>query len=69
MLRWPINSRSTLTDGLYPYDALARLRDIEATRRKVGETGTLPAEDIGELLPARPAGHRAATRPTRRACC
>src|ERR1700677_4482354 len=27
VLRWSINSRSTLGEGLYHYDALARLRD------------------------------------------
>jgi MoxR-like ATPase len=28
VLWWPINSRSTLQDGLYTYDALGRLRDL-----------------------------------------
>src|SRR5687767_12832293 len=28
VLRWSINSRSTLAEGLYHYDALARLRDV-----------------------------------------
>jgi MoxR-like ATPase len=32
VLKWPVNSRSTLTEGLYQYDAIARLRD--AGRRK-----------------------------------
>ena len=27
VLRWPINSRSTFAEGLYRYDAIARLRD------------------------------------------
>src|SRR5690242_10468096 len=27
VLRWPINSRSSLAEGLYSYDAIARLRD------------------------------------------
>src|SRR4051794_20701301 len=27
VIRWPINSRSTLAEGLYSYDAIARLRD------------------------------------------
>ena len=26
VLKWPVNSRSTLTEGLYEYDAIARLR-------------------------------------------
>jgi MoxR-like ATPase len=35
VLRWPINSRSTLAEGLYRYDAVGRLRDAslaQATR-------------------------------------
>jgi len=28
VLKWPINSRSTLANGLYEYDAIARLRDL-----------------------------------------
>src|SRR5215467_4252627 len=28
VLWWPINSRSTLQEGLYNYDALGRLRDL-----------------------------------------
>ena len=27
VLRWPITSRATLRDGLYPYDAIGRLHD------------------------------------------
>jgi MoxR-like ATPase len=34
VLRWPINSRSTLTEGLYAYDAIARLRDVEVNRER-----------------------------------
>lgn len=29
LLRWPINTRSTLKEGLYNYDALARLQDTD----------------------------------------
>ncbi|MFD8964471.1 AAA family ATPase [Streptomyces sp. NPDC059568] len=29
VLRWPIVSRSTLLDGLYHYDAIARLQDVQ----------------------------------------
>ncbi len=35
VLRWSINSRSTLVEGLYHYDALARLRDASLERKKV----------------------------------
>jgi len=33
VLSWNINSRSTLTEGLYQYDAIARLRDVSFERR------------------------------------
>lgn len=29
LLKWPITTKSTLQDGLYRYDALARLRDVQ----------------------------------------
>ncbi|MFE7119041.1 AAA family ATPase [Streptomyces sp. NPDC057654] len=29
VLRWPIVSRTTLTEGLYQYDAIARLQDVQ----------------------------------------
>ncbi len=45
VLCWPINSRSTLTEGLYHYDALARLRDLQA--RKLTE----PEPQNGSLSP------------------
>jgi MoxR-like ATPase len=32
VLRWPINSRSTLAEGLYRYDAVARLRDASLSQ-------------------------------------
>lgn len=34
ILRWPINSHSTLAEGLYSYDAVARLRDITYEQRR-----------------------------------
>src|SRR5205807_37026 len=51
-LRWSINSRSTLQEGLYHYDALARLRDanleqLDKTRAEV---------DIGRYLKLGPLG-------------
>ncbi len=41
VLRWSINSRSTLADGLYHYDALARLRD--ANIEQLSRGGEAPA--------------------------
>ena len=29
VLKWPINSRTTLADGLYHYDAIGRMRDVQ----------------------------------------
>jgi MoxR-like ATPase len=45
VLRWSINSRSTLAEGLYHYDALARLRD--ANLEQLGRAGEATA---GRLL-------------------
>ncbi|HEY1187589.1 MAG TPA: MoxR family ATPase [Gemmata sp.] len=42
VLYWPINSRTALSDGLYTYDAVGRLREA-----KVGDKG---AEDIGRYV-------------------
>jgi MoxR-like ATPase len=36
VLKWPINSRSTLAEGLYHYDAIARLRDASLARDAAG---------------------------------
>jgi MoxR-like ATPase len=36
VLRWPINSRSTLKDGLFSYDAIGRAQDAAAVRRLNG---------------------------------
>lgn len=58
VLLWPINSRSTLTEGLYHYDALARLRDAQSLQQ-LGERA--PAEDIGNYLRLGPLGTALAT--------
>ncbi|MFE5123840.1 AAA family ATPase [Streptomyces sp. NPDC056669] len=57
VLHWPVNSRSTLTEGLYSYDAVGRLREASLKRRAdetAGGTGaakTAEAEpDIGDYL-------------------
>ena len=58
VLTWPINSRSTLTEGLYLYDAVARLRQasLERTRATEGrEIGSL-VEDIGRYIKLGPLG-------------
>ena len=50
VLRWSINSRSTLAEGLYQYDALARLRDANLPDHKD------KAEDIGRYVQLGPLG-------------
>jgi len=49
VLKWPINSRSTLTEGLYEYDAVARLRDANLEGRSKGSKGR-PSEEIHRYL-------------------
>lgn len=48
VLKWPITSRSTLREGLYEYDVLGRLNDInladKAARRDSESAATLRAE-------------------------
>ncbi|GAB2602040.1 MoxR family ATPase [Streptomyces capparidis] len=53
VLRWPVNSRSTLADALYRYDAIGRLREAGLRRDAAG-----PAEepDIGAYLRLGPLG-------------
>jgi MoxR-like ATPase len=66
VLWWPVNSRSTLQEGLYNYDALGRLRDlniekIEAERASGKKDGQLlkqlsPSERIGRYVRLGPLG-------------
>lgn len=53
VLTWNVNSRSTLVQGLYDYDALARLRAANLERLRPPEEGEEPrlaAEDIGSFI-------------------
>ncbi|MEU5900148.1 MULTISPECIES: MoxR family ATPase [Streptomyces] len=52
VLQWPVNSRSTLQDALYHYDAVGRLR--EATLRRDAD-GAEP--DIGQYIRLGPLGN------------
>ncbi len=63
VLRWSINSRSSLAEGLYQYDAIARLRDAQMARDRRVDTrgGERPdaettEEDIGRYLKLGPLG-------------
>ncbi|MFI9176394.1 AAA family ATPase [Streptomyces lincolnensis] len=52
VLHWPVVSRTTLRDGLYTYDAIARLQDTQMAR----EEGREHTEDIGAYLRLGPLG-------------
>ncbi len=59
VLHWPVNSRSTLAEGLYRYDAVGRLRDASLSRGRDQAAGAddAPAEpDIGDYLRLGPLG-------------
>ena len=56
VLHWPINSRTTLADGLYRYDAIARLRDANLAQVTGGKLAEADPEDIGRYLSLGPLG-------------
>lgn len=58
VLRWPIVSRTTLGDGLYRYDAIARLQDtqIAASSRAAGSAPPPVPGGIGSYIRLGPLG-------------
>lgn len=52
VLRWPIVSRSTVQDGLYHYDAIARLQDVQIAAPQ----GPGSVEGIGSYIRLGPLG-------------
>ncbi|MGB8343772.1 MAG: AAA family ATPase, partial [Ktedonobacteraceae bacterium] len=59
--RWPITTRATLHDGLYHYDAIARLYDISLEKEKEKEESQKQhtpkkSEDIGQYIRLGPLG-------------
>ncbi|MEU5838445.1 MoxR family ATPase [Streptomyces diacarni] len=57
VLRWPIVSRTSLADGLYHYDAIGRLQDVQLDRAVAGESDSAPARPpIGSYLRLGPLG-------------
>ncbi|MBC9725322.1 MoxR family ATPase [Streptomyces sp. TRM68367] len=54
VLRWPIVSRTTLQDGLYRYDAIGRLQDVQLERAQGAEPGA--AAGIGAYVRLGPLG-------------
>lgn len=58
VLYWPINSRTTLHDGLYQYDAIGRLQDASlAEKRRAGQDAVPdPSAHVGRYLTLGPLG-------------
>jgi MoxR-like ATPase len=59
VLLWPITTRSALQEGLYEYDAIARLRDAQLSERMngVSEEAPQPAhQNIGQYISLGPVG-------------
>ncbi|MFJ5557915.1 AAA family ATPase [Streptomyces sp. NPDC093250] len=58
VLRWPINSKTTLRDGLYRYDSLGRLEEAGVARSQA-ESADSPASrpsDLGRYVSLGPLG-------------
>jgi MoxR-like ATPase len=55
LLKWPINTRSTLVEGLYRYDAIARLQDA-SLRHHEGSPQNQGVPPIGQYLRLGPLG-------------
>jgi MoxR-like ATPase len=55
VLWWPITTRTTLQDGLYQYDALARLHEVSQRRNAAAGAGADDV-DIGKFLRLGPLG-------------
>lgn len=47
VLRWPVVSRTVLQDGLYRYDALARLQDVQIAASSASSAGSAGAGGAG----------------------
>jgi MoxR-like ATPase len=56
VLTWHINSRSSLLDGLYQYDAIARLRIANLERQSGTDVAKRRSEDIGRFIKLGPLG-------------
>ncbi|MFE6779920.1 AAA family ATPase [Streptomyces sp. NPDC057702] len=57
VLHWPVNSRTTLQDALYRYDAIGRLRETNMSREPHDGDGSTPLSlGIGSYLRLGPLG-------------
>ncbi|WJV45313.1 AAA family ATPase [Streptomyces flavofungini] len=52
VLTWPVNSRSTLRDALYGYDAIGRLRESNLRKEREESSGGAPAAPTAPSTPA-----------------
>jgi MoxR-like ATPase len=50
VLSWPITARSTLQEGLYRYDAIARLQDVQIQQTTAGKAKSQVSSDIGQFI-------------------
>jgi MoxR-like ATPase len=56
LLVWPINTRSTLVEGLYRYDAVGRLQAASLAQMARRDDGPIETPDIGQFLRLGPLG-------------
>ncbi len=56
VLYWPITTRTTLIDGLYNYDAIGRLQELQIARLKKAEGASVESPDIGQYIRLGPLG-------------
>jgi MoxR-like ATPase len=56
VLHWPISSRSVLADGLYRYDAIGRLHEVNMHRDGLAAGAGPDPEDIGQFIRLGPLG-------------
>ncbi|MFD4142848.1 AAA family ATPase [Streptomyces sp. NPDC058572] len=56
VLRWPVNSKTTLRDGLYRYDSLGRLEEAGVAHHQRKGKGTGARTDLGRYVRLGPLG-------------
>ncbi|WP_406864264.1 MoxR family ATPase [Streptomyces sp. HUAS MG47] len=56
VLRWPVNSKTGLRDGLYRYDSLGRLEEAGVSREQGGEGERRSVADLGRYVRLGPLG-------------
>lgn len=56
VLSWPVTSRSTLSDGLYQYDALGRLQEANLQKLMPDSDSPRAIEDVGQFIRLGPLG-------------